>query len=319
MFKKTIIEMSTHTKAWTALIFVCIAWGTTYLGIKLALEALPPFLMAGIRQVIASAIIFLMAMGNKLSKDLSRANIVRQACIGFLLITMGNGLVSWAESYIPSGVAALLCATMPIMSVLLNLTVHRTEKVNSLIVLGMLIGFTGVALNFKDSLKDLSEPRYILGILVTLVATFTWAFGSALSKKNRPDANPIFNSALQVGSGGVFLLLLSPAVDDHSLIDLQHGQGLGALAYLIIVGSVLAYTAYMYALKHLPVGLVMVYAYVNPLVAVILGWWLASEPLTMTTVISFLCIVGGLYLVNKGYRKKAPSVVPHTDTLSTPE
>lgn len=295
--------MSTHAKAWTALIFVCIAWGTTYLGIKVALEALPPFLMAGSRQVIAAAIIFLMATGNKLPKDLSRINIGRQALIGFLLITMGNGLVSWAEAYIPSGVAALLCATMPIMSVLLNLTVHKTEKVNPLIVIGMLIGFMGVTLNFKDSLKDLSNSRYILGILVTLVATFTWAFGSTISKKNRPDANPIFNSALQVGFGGLFLLLLSPAVDDHSLIDLQHTQGLWALFYLIIVGSVLAYTAYMYALKHLPVGLVMVYAYVNPLVAVILGWWLAGEPLNTTTVISFSCIVGGVYLVRQGYKK----------------
>lgn len=297
--------MSTATKAWIALIFVCIAWGTTYLGIKVGLEALPPFLMAGCRQVIAGWLIFIMAMGNKLVKDTSLQNIMRQAWIGFLLITMGNGLVSWAESYIPSGVAALLCATMPIMSVLLNLTVQKTEKVNSLIIIGMLVGFVGVALNFKDSVKDLSNTKYILGIIATLTATVTWAYGSMASKKNKKDANPIFNSALQVTFGGLFLLLMSPAVDDYNKINLDNTDGLWAIVYLIIVGSVLAYTAYMYALKHLPVGLVMIYAYVNPLVAVFLGWWLANEPLTIFTMISFVCIVGGLFLVNRGYKKIA--------------
>jgi drug/metabolite transporter (DMT)-like permease len=222
----------------------------------------------------------------------------------FLLITSGNGLVSWAESYIPSGVAALLCATMPIMSVALNLLSHKKEKVNVLIVIGMLIGFLGVALNFKDSLKDLTNTKYILGIAATLTATITWAYGSIISKKNKADANPMFNSALQVSFGGLFLLVLSPFTDNYEQINLSNATGLWATAYLIIIGSVAAYTAYMYALRHLPIGLVMVYAYVNPLVAVLLGWWLASEPLTITTAMSFICIVGGLYLVNRGYKRR---------------
>ncbi|RYD99732.1 MAG: EamA family transporter [Sphingobacteriales bacterium] len=295
--------MSTHSKAWIALVFICIAWGTTYLGIKLGLQALPPFLMAGSRQFLAGMIIFLMALGNKLPKDLSRNNIARQALIGFLLITMGNGLVSWAEAYIPSGVAALLCATMPIMSVLLNLTMQRTERISPLIVTGMIVGFFGVALNFRDSVKDLSNSDYLLGIVATLIATTTWAYGSIISKKNSIHTNPIFNSALQVSFGGLFLLLFSPAVDNYDHINLHNTEGLLAIVYLIIVGSVLAYTAYMYVLKHLPVGLVMVYAYINPLVAVLLGWWLVNEPLTIYTMLSFICIACGLFLVNKGYKK----------------
>lgn len=295
--------MSTQSKAYLALLFVCIAWGTTYLGIKYALEALPPFLMAGSRQVLAGLIIFLMAQNHPAAKDLSKENIWRQALIGFLLITLGNGLVSWAESYIPSGIAALLCATMPIMSVAINLMRHNGEKINMLIVLGMLLGFVGVAINFKDSIKDLTNTRYILGIVATLTATITWAYGSLISKKNKKDANPMFNSALQVSFGGLFLLILSPITDNYEQINLSNTNGLWAIAYLIIVGSVAAYTAYMYALRHLPLGLVMIYAYVNPLVAVILGWWLASEAMTLGTILSFICIVGGLYLVNKGYKR----------------
>ncbi|MNS55553.1 putative inner membrane transporter YedA [compost metagenome] len=295
--------MQQNTKAWIALIFICIAWGTTYLGIKYGLEALPPFLMAGVRQTIAGLIIGLMALSNRKANDWSMANIGRQAMIGFLLITLGNGLVSWAEAYIPSGVAALVCATMPVMSVLITLARHKQERVNAFIIIGMLLGFAGVAINFKDSVSDLSNTKYLMGIVATLVATTSWAYGSIMGKRNKSDANPVFNSAVQVFSGGIFLLLFSPLVDDYHKINLQHTHALMAIVYLITVGSVLAYTAYMYALKHLPVGVVMIYAYINPLVAVLLGWQLAGEPLTMYTLLSFLCIALGVYLVNLGYKR----------------
>lgn len=296
--------MSTQSKAWIALIFICIAWGTTYLGIKVGLQALPPFLMAGVRQTIAGIIIGMIAFGNKQANDWSWANIRRQALIGFLLITLGNGLVSWAEAYIPSGVAALVCATMPVVSVLINVLNHKQERVNGLIIIGMLLGFAGVALNFKDSFSDLSNTKYLMGIGATLIATSSWAYGSIMGKKNKPSGNPVFNSAVQVFSGGIFLLLLSPVTDNYNQINLQDTQALLAILYLIIVGSVLAYTAYMYALKHLPVGVVMVYAYINPLVAVLLGWQLANEPLNIYTLLSFISIALGVYLVNKGYRQK---------------
>lgn len=295
--------MQQNTKAWAALIFICIAWGTTYLGIKYGLEALPPFLMAGVRQTIAGLIIGLMALGNRKANDWSKANIGRQALIGFLLITLGNGLVSWAEAYIPSGVAALVCATMPVMSVLITLIKHKQERINAFIIIGMLLGFAGVAINFKDSLGELSNTRYLMGIMATLIATTSWAYGSIMGKRNRQDTNPVFNSAIQVFSGGVFLLIFSPLVDDYNKINLQNTHALMAIVYLITIGSVLAYTAYMYALKHLPVGVVMIYAYINPLVAVLLGWQLAGEPLTMYTLLSFLCIALGVYLVNLGYKR----------------
>lgn len=301
--------MSTNSKAWIALVFICIAWGTTYLGIKFALGAMPPFLMAGVRQVLAGLLVFLMATTNKLPKDMSRANLLRQALIGFLLITVGNGLVSWAEAIIPSSVAALICAMMPIMSVLISVFVQRGEKLNALILLGMLLGFLGVVVNFRDSISDLSNTRYIIGIFATLVGTIGWASGSILGKNNSSKANPIFNSAVQITVGGIFLLIISPAVDDYSLINLADHVGLLSILYLIIVGSVLAYTAYMYALKHLPIGMVLTYAYINPLVAVLIGWWLANEPLNVYTAISFICITAGVFVVRKGYQIAKKEVV----------
>ncbi|HRP90544.1 MAG TPA: EamA family transporter [Edaphocola sp.] len=297
--------MSIKVKAWLALIFICLAWGTTYLGIKIGLEALPPFLMAGVRQFSAGILIFLMSLGNKMKKDFSIDNIARQALIGFLLITLGNGLVSWAELYIPSGVAALICAIIPITTVLLNLGIQKNETLNNTIIIGMILGFIGVAINFKESIGDIGKAKYTLGIFAVFMATIAWAIGSIISKKNNKPTNPIFNSALQVTFGGLFLLLFSPLVDDYQLINLNNTEGILGILYLIIIGSVFAYTAYMYALKHLPIGLVMIYSYINPLVAVLLGWWMADEVLNLYTLISFLCIIFGLLVVNNGYKKLA--------------
>ncbi len=296
--------MENKRKAWLALAFISLAWGTTFLGIKVCVDAFPPFLMAGSRHLIAGLIILLISLGNAKAKDLSIRNLLRNMLIGFLLMSAGNGLVSWAEQYIPSGVAALICAMMPILAVMANVFFNKNDKVNLLIVVGILLGFFGVAINFKNNIADLNNVQYITGILVTLFATTAWGIGSVISRKNNPNANPIFNSAIQVVSGGLLLLLLSPLVDDYASIKWDDTIAWIWFAYLIIIGSVAAYTAYMYALKELPVGVVMIYAYINPLVAVVLGWWFLNEDLTIYTALSFATIVAGIYLVNKGYRRQ---------------
>lgn len=296
--------MQTKTKAWLALIFICIAWGTTYAAIKICVLAYPAFLLAGTRQLTAGIIILAIAIALKGKGDLSFRNIRHQMLVGFLMITVGNGLVSWGEKYIPSGVAALICAMMPVFAVMINLGLNKKEKLNWLIGIGMVLGFFGVALNFRDSLSDLANTKYLGGIIGTLIATLSWAFGSILGKKSQAQQHPIFNSGLQVAFGGIFLLILSLFTDDHSQADYTNIQAFWSLLYLITIGSVAAYTAYMFALKELPVGIVMTYAYVNPLVAVLLGWWWLNEPLTWVTGASFIGIVLGVYLVNLGYKRE---------------
>jgi len=296
--------MQTKTKAWLALIFICIAWGTTYAAIKICVLAYPAFLLAGTRQLTAGIIILAIALVLKGKGDLSFRNIRHQMLVGFLMITVGNGLVSWGEKYIPSGVAALICAMMPVFAVMINLGLNKKEKLNWLIGIGMILGFLGVALNFRDSLSDLGNAKYLGGIIGTLIATLSWAFGSIIGKKSPEQQNPVFNSGLQVIFGGLFLLVVSLFTDDYSHTDYTNIQAFWSLLYLIIIGSVAAYTAYMFALKELPVGIVMTYAYVNPLVAVLLGWWWLGEPLTWVTGASFIGIVLGVYLVNLGYKRE---------------
>jgi drug/metabolite transporter (DMT)-like permease len=295
--------MKTSTKAYISFLFICIVWGTTYLALRIGVLHYPPFLFAGVRQVISGVILSAVALAINKKADWSWRNLAQQLVVGILLITMGNGLVTWAEKTIPSGVAALICSMMPIFAVLINLATNG-ERLNIFIVLGMLLGFGGVALIFQNNIAELGNSNYLLGIGTLFIATFSWAVGSMMNKKRANKVNPIFNSGLQLFFGGVVMLFISPVADSYEQVDWVNTEGLLALAYLIIFGSVLAFAAYMYALKELPVGLVTSYAYVNPLVAVILGYLVLNETLNWFTALAFVSIICGVYLVNMGYKKQ---------------
>jgi drug/metabolite transporter (DMT)-like permease len=295
--------MTKQSKAYLALIYICIVWGTTYLAIRVAMQYYPAFLFAGVRQVIAGVILFSIGLATNKGRDYSAKNILRQMLVGFLLLTMGNGLVTWGEKYVPSGVAALICSVMPIFAVLFNLFGFKKEHFNALIGGGLLLGAVGVGLIFKDNIAELGNRTYLMGIIATLIATCSWAFGSVRSKKFPAPVNPMFNSGLQLFFGGAFMLMISPFVDSYT--DLAwHTEGILYLVYLIIFGSVIAYGAYIFALRELPVGITTLYAYINPLVAVIMGYFILQEPLTIYTAFAFIAIVGGVYVVNLGYRRE---------------
>jgi drug/metabolite transporter (DMT)-like permease len=299
----TFVNVSTKSKAYLAYACVAIIWGTTYFAIRVAVLHYPPFLMAGIRQVASFFLIAVIALSFNRRINLSRQNLLRNAIIGFLMITVGNGVVSAAERVIPSGIAALVCSMMPISVVILNLLFSRAERPDWFIGLGMLLGFAGVALIFRNDLTALNNPEYLVGIFATLLATFGWGGGSILSKQWSNAVNPMFDAGIQVGFGGVFLLLFSPLMDSYTAVEWGNADALWALAYLIVFGSVLAFTAYRYALKHLPVGFVTSYAYINPLVAVIIGFF-AGEVVTGWTILSFIAIITGVAIVNTGYQRR---------------
>lgn len=259
--------------------------------------------MAAIRQLLAFGILGLIAYSIKRAANLSFKNLRRQALIGFLMITIGNGVVSYAERSIPSGVAALICSLMPIAVVLINLAVGNNERMNWRILWGLLLGLAGVALIFRNDLSSLRNTHYLIGIFGTLVATFAWAGGSMLTKKWNDKTNPMFDAALQLGFGGLFLMLASPLLEDYHTAHWHSTTALLAVAYLSIFGSVIAFSAYRYALAHLPVSLVTSYAYINPMIAVIIGYF-AGENLGPWTLLSFFAIIGGVALVSYGHHKK---------------
>ncbi len=294
--------MSRNTKAYLALVFICIVWGTTYLAIRVGVQYFPPFLFAGTRQVLAGLILIPLALIGNRQMDLSWPNLRRQSLMGFLMLTIGNGGVTWAEKYIPSGIAALLCSMMPIFAVGINLFSGKKEQVNALITTGILLGVCGVGLIFRQNIGDLANPHYLGGMLGILMATAGWAYGSTLSKKYGSAANPLFNAGLQLLLGGVFMLLLSTVADDHSVPLVWNAQGVLSLVYLITLGSVAAYAAYTFVLRVLPVGVATIYAYINPLIAVLAGFLFLNESLNLYIGLAFITIMVSVFMVNKGYR-----------------
>ncbi len=297
--------MKTQTKAYLALTFICIAWGTTYLAMRVGVSQFPAFAFSAIRQTVAGGglLLFVWLSGRKGTVNI--AYLKKHAFIGLMMITIGNGLVGWAEMFIPSGLAALICALMPVCVVLINLASKAEEKPNGLIYAGLFFGVAGLLLVFREHIADFVNPDYRMGILLTFMAITGWSYGSVKVRQYGQPQSPLMNAGFQLLFGGVGIWLLSFVFDDYSRFANVEWQGLTALLYITVFGSLGAFVAYLYVLQHLPVGLASIYAYVNPLVAVLLGWWILNEKLNLLIVMAFAITVIGIFLVNKGYKVKA--------------
>lgn len=287
--------------AYIALAAICLIWGTTYLVMRMAVVDFPPFLFVAIRQIIAGILLAGFMLTVAKIKIPSKSYLFRQAVAGFFMITLGNGLVAWAEVHIPSGVAAVICSIMPMMVILINLSISKDERPTVPIMLGVAIGLVGILLIFSEHLEEFTNVEYILGIILTFLAVMSWAGGSIWLKKNSGDTNPFLNAGLQMFFGGLFALPISFIVDDLSAVHWT-SQSIFSMVYLIVFGSVIAYACYSYALRKLPMTIVSLYAYVNPLVAVVLGWFVMDEKLNARIWVAILLTVAGIYIVNRGYQ-----------------
>jgi len=303
--------MKSNPKVYIALLIVCIFWGTTYLALRIGVKDFPPFLFSGIRQFGAGMLLFIaMFFMGKLEK-LTLKDIARQALPGILLITFGNGIIGWAELYIPSGLAALIVSVMPIYVVVINLISGKEQKqFNPKIIAGFILGCAGIVLIFKDNLTDLGKPEYLWGVLASFAACFFWAIGSIYMKGNTFRTNAYSNAAIQFTSGGLGCFVFSLCFDDYAKFTVVTSESLWALLYLTLIGSILAYMSYLYAIKHLPIVLVSTYAYVNPVIAILLGVAILNEKMTWVTVLALATTLYGVYLINAGYRSVAIKAAP---------
>ena len=289
--------------AYLALAAVCVIWGTTYLALRIGVTQFPPFLFSMLRFLAAGPILvgFMLTIGK--AKWPNRKVLVDQAISGLFMVTLGIAMVGWAEVYISSGVAAIICSMMPIWTVLINVLVTKDEKPNWLILLGLATGLAGILMIFAEHLIEFSNANYIKGIVLTFLANLCWAIGSIWIKKNNQNSNPFLNAGLQMLFGGLFLIPISLQLDDYSTIQ-WNNEVVFSLVYMILIGSVAAYACYSYAIKKLPMTLVSLYAYINPIAAVILGWLILNEKLNFQIGLAIIVTVVGIYLVNRGYQLK---------------
>lgn len=291
--------------AYFALAVVCIVWGTTYFAMRIGVETFPAFLFSGIRQVTAGLLMALILLLSGQKITISRRDITRQFVAGTLMIALGNGVVGWAERYIPSGLAALIVSVMPVYVVLIGYISGTDRKaVNTHLVVGLALGCVGVALIFRDNLADLGNANYFFGILAAFFACFCWAAGTVYTKHKPSAAKTLVNVAFQLTSGGLVLLVGSIFLDDYSELSTVSSDSVWALVYLILFGSLASYGCFLYALKHLPSGLASIYAYVNPFIALLLGYLFLDERITWITALALLVTLCGVYFINKSYHVK---------------
>ena len=287
--------------AYVALAAVCLVWGTTYLALRIAVLHFPPFLFTAIRQTVAGFLLLGFMFTVAKAALPTKEHIIRQAIGGFFMISMGNGLVAWGEMHVPSGIAAIICSLMPVVVILVNVMINKDERPTVPIILGLAIGLVGILLIFGQNVQEFSKPEYTAGIILIFAAVIAWASGSIWIKKKNLDSNPFVNAGLQMFFGGLWLYPLSFAFDDLSNVTWSAEAG-WSLLYLIIFGSIVAYASYSYALRKLPMTIVSLYAYVNPVVAIILGWLTLDEKMNLKIVVAIALTLGGIYIVNKGYQ-----------------
>lgn len=292
--------------AYVALAVVCVVWGTTYLAIRIGVTDFPPFLFGALRQIAAGLLLagFMVTLGKAAWPD--KQNLINQAIGGLFMISFGNGLVGYAEVHVSSGLAAIICSMMPIWVIFINLIFNDDERPTWPIIIGLAVGLSGIVMIFGEHLVELSNAQYTIGILLTFVANISWASGSVWMKKKNSTSNAFLNAGLQMLFGGLFLLPISWLFDDYSQIQWTTGA-VYSLVYLIVVGSVIAYACYSYAIKKLPMTIVSLYAYINPLVAIFLGWIVLNERLNLRIVIAMLITIAGIYMVNRGYQLRSIS------------
>ncbi|WP_062350676.1 EamA family transporter [Herbidospora yilanensis] len=287
-------------RVWVLLTTVYIVWGSTYLGIGIVIETMPPFVSGGLRFVVAAVILglFLLVKTGPEAFRMNRREFLDAAAVGLLLLTGGNGMVAVAEQHISTGLAALLVASTPLWLVIMR-TVFR-DRPHVLTLTGVLIGFVGVAgISLTGGMSGGT-----VGVAVILLASFSWAVGSFMSGRAPMPKNPFAASTVEMVVGGAGLLACSGLAGEHLVWSEVSGRSWAALAYLIVVGSLVGFTSYVWLLGNAPISLVSTYAYVNPVVAVALGMIFLGETVTAMMVAAGLVIVAGVALVVSTERRR---------------
>lgn len=283
---------------------VYLIWGSTYLAIHYAIQTLPPFLMAATRFLVAGSILFVWSSfrSNNVRPSLSQWG--RAFIIGGLLLLCGNGGVTWAEKYIPSGLAALLVAIEPLFIVLLNWMVTR-QRPSVKVLLGVLVGLAGVGLLVSGEFKGggAGPLMNLIGAGVVVMSALAWAGGSVYANRRPINLSTSIGSGMQMLAGGSLLFIMALITGDFKHLNFSHTSlvSIVALGYLILFGSLVVFTAYSWLVRNVAPAKAATYAYVNPVVAVILGWFIASEPLTVRTSVAAAIIIGSVVLLITTY------------------
>jgi drug/metabolite transporter (DMT)-like permease len=317
------MEANEHRPAWKILLAFAIiyfVWGTTYLAIRVGVHEVPPFLLAAIRFLIAGGVLYgwMIAQGEH---SPSARQWMSVSAIAFLIFVLDYGLLFWAEEKVPSGIAAVMMATIPVFMALSEIIFLRTQKPTVRLTLALLIGVGGVAVLMSRSLNLGGAPIDKTGALALIVASISWSLASVLTRKLTLPPSKVMSSGAQMLAGGVFLALTAAALGEfRSFHPSTVSRGAWfALLYLIVAGSIIGYTAYVWLLHYESPTKVGTYAYVNPVVAVLVGYFLGGETLGLRTILGTLFVLTSVVVITSTRAEPPAETLPVGDPAKAAE
>jgi len=296
-----------RTKALVALGLVSFLWGTTWIASREGVKHMPALQLAGIRQFIGGLayVIFFMAKGRAIPRGKEWITILILTFLNFIL---SNTLSTWGLKYISAGLGSIIGATFPLWLVLIILFKSRSS-LPRMAILGFILGFAGICVIFSEHLEDFLQSGFRFGIILSVSASISWAFGTLYTKQKATDFNPYFSLGLQMVISGIIMYVVSWSSGITIPIgDIPRASWI-AIIYLVIFSSILTFVAYLYALQHLPASRVSIYAYINPVVAVLIGSLFFGEKFSVIMGAGGLVTLFGVYLVNEAFRRKIPEKV----------
>jgi drug/metabolite transporter (DMT)-like permease len=311
------MEASTHRPTWKTLLafaIIYLVWGSTYFAIRVGVREVPPFLFAAMRFLVAGLVLYgwIIARGEPSPSGVQWASASLLAILFFLF---DYGLVYWAEQRVPSGITAVMMATTPAFMALWEIIFLRTQRLTVRLALALLIGLGGVAVLMSSSLKFGGAPINRAGAVAIIVAALSWSVSSVLTRKLPLPTSQVMSSAVQMLAGGVFLALAAAALGEFRDFHpgaISRGAWL-SLLYLIVAGSIMAFTAYLWLIHHESPTKVVTYAYVNPVVAVLLGYFLGGETLGRRTILGTLFVLISVVLITTTRAKKSAATFSGQD------
>lgn len=297
--------MTTKQKAYIALTATSLIWGTTWVASKIGVQKTPALEVAGIRQFIAGSLYVLFFFFIKKQPLPSLKQLLWLAFMGILMFVSANGFATMGLRYISSGLGALIAALYPLMVVLIELFFFRNKNISALTITGILLGFGGIAVVFYDNAFHNHTEGYVWGIILSLIAMVTWGVATIFIARKKSEINPYYATGWQMLISSVMLFGMAMISGEHIPLAMIPAQTWGALAYLIIAGSIFTFVAFIYSMKHLEPSVAALYAYINPIVATLVGSLLVTnEKITFNIIAGSIITLLGVYLVNKSMKQK---------------
>lgn len=289
-------------KAFICLGLVSFFWGTTWLASKIGVRDMPGLQLAGIRQLLGGSMYtaYFFLKGYKFP---NRKQLFQFIWMSLLMFVISNGFSTWSLQFIPSGLGAVIGAMAPLWIALFSVLFFREARMNTITLVGLLLGFGGIVIIFSDYLEALFNSNFFWGVILGIIATMTWALGSLYTVKHAKDLNAYYSLGWQMLLSGVLLTIASRVSGQYIPLEQTTHATWGAIAYLVIIGSIFSFGAFIYMLKRLPPAQSSIYAYINPIVAVIIGSILNSEKLNLIIALGTGVTILGVYLVNTGFKK----------------